>query len=154
MEQIINGVLLLVSVIAITIFLKILWNLYQFYKKTTEIKEFPNYLTILEYHMSKAYDIIYKDRILVYSLEATRIKDEDFNRITEDFVRLVIKFIGPSLYKTFCEFYGDENTFIFNVAEYFNNKYEEDAIRKQTIDEITTEQQPSEGLLYEQGTGS
>jgi len=128
----------------------IIRNWFKFYKTKIQIKDFTSYLTILEYHTSKAYELIYKDRILVYSLDATRIPDNDFNTITHDFVKLVIKFIGPSLYSSFCDLYGSEETFIFNLAEYFNHKYEDDAIRKQTMDEMSSEDiSPQEELKYE-----
>lgn len=139
MEQTINYIILFLCFFIVFFIFGIVWYGYNFYKTKTKIKEFPNYLTVLDYHMSKAYDLIYKDRILVYSLEATRISDHDFNKITEDFVRLVIKFIGPLLYNSFCDFYGNEETFIFNIVDYFNNKYEDDSIRKQTMEEISND---------------
>jgi len=86
--------------------------------------------------MQKAYDIIYKDKILVYSLEAMRIKDSDFNAIIQDFVRLVIKFLGPTLHQEFLYLYGDHDTLMFNMVEFFNTRYEEDEVRKSSINEI------------------
>ena len=89
--------------------------------------------------MNKAYDLIHKDRILVYSLEGMRVKDDEFVKISQDFVKLVLKFIGLSLKEDFVNFYGNEDTLIFNMVEYFNTRYEEDSIRKQTIDEISSD---------------
>lgn len=150
MEQTINYISLLVIFFFIFFILMMVRNWFKFYKVKAQIKDFTNYLTVLEYHMSKAYELIYKDRILVYSLEATRVPDNEFNKITQDFVKLVIKFIGSSLYSSFCDLYGSEETFIFNLAEYFNNKYEEDSIRKQTMDEISSDDTSSqEELKYE-----
>ena len=100
---------------------------------------FTDYLAVLEYHASKAYDIIHKDRVLVYSLEAMRIPDEEFSAISHDFVNLIIKMIGPKLYDEFCNLYGTQQNFIFNLVEYFNTRYEEDEVRKQSLDDISNE---------------
>jgi len=137
MEQIINNSSIFLIFIFGLIFLRVGWKIFDFYKRVTHVKDFADYISVLEYHMNKSYDIIHKDRILVYSLEATRLPDKDFEAITHDFVRLVIKFIGPALHKDFIEFYGNEDTFFFNMVEYFNTRYEEDSIRKQTIDDMS-----------------
>ena len=97
------------------------------------IKNFPSYATAINYYLEKAYEIIHKDRMLVYSLEATRVPDEDFNRITKDFINLVFKLIGPKLTEEFTYVYGDLDTFIFNITEFFNTKYEEDEIRRDAL---------------------
>lgn len=156
MEQILNFIPLIVYASLALICLRIVWHVYTFYKRSTHIKGFTDYLSVLEYHMNKAYELIHKDRILVYSLEGMRVKDDEFNSISQDFVKLVLKFIGPSLQNDFVIFYGDEDTFIFNMVEYFNTRYEEDSIRKQTMDEISSDndQEQSEVIHYEQRTGS
>jgi len=152
MEQIVNSMSIIVFAILVVVSLRVLWNGYMDFKQTRQIKGFTDYLTILEYHMNKAYDLIHKDRILIYSLEGMRVKDEEFNTISQDFVRLVLKFIGPSLKKVFVDFYGTEDTFIFNMVEYFNTRYEEDSIRKETMDEISSDNDQStpEVINYEQ----
>jgi succinate dehydrogenase flavin-adding protein (antitoxin of CptAB toxin-antitoxin module) len=101
------------------------------------MKSFTDYYAILQYHMEKAYDIIYKDRVLVYSLDGQKVKDSEFSVIIQDFVNLVIKMIGTSLYNEFIKLYGSEDTFLFNLVEYFNKRYEDDEIRKNTLDEIS-----------------
>jgi len=143
MEQTINFISFFVYVIITLVCLRMLWHLYIFYKRSTHIKGFTDYLTVLEYHMNKSYDLIHKDRILVYSLEGMRVDDDEFIKISQDFVKLVLKFIGPSLKEDFINFYGDYDTFIFNMVEHFNTRYEEDAIRKQTMDEISADNDQS-----------
>ena len=152
MEQIINYIPLCVYATIALIFLRMLWHVFNFYLRSTHIKGFTDYLTVLEYHMNKAYDLIHKDRILIYSLEGMRVKDDEFNVISTDFIKLVLKFIGPSLKNDFHKFYGDEDTFIFNMVEYFNTRYEEDSIRKETMDEMTSDndQGTTEVKNYEQ----
>jgi hypothetical protein len=102
-------------------------------------EKFTDYVSVLEYHLVKAYDIIYKDRILIYSLEATKVDDKEFNIISKDFVYLVLKFIGPNLKDQFVELYGNEETFIFNIVEYFNTRIEKDEIRERAKENLFTE---------------
>ena len=102
------------------------------------IDKFFEYITVLEYFMNKSYEIIYKDRILTYSLEATKLPDKEFNVVTEDFIRLTIKFMGPNIFNEMKNVYGNEDTLIFNMVEFFNTKYESDEIRKNSIDNIDT----------------
>ena len=117
------------------------FSIYRYIKRLSYIKNFSAYVSVLDYHMEKAYDMIHKEQILVYSLEAFRIKDEDYNSITQDFVRLVRKFIGPTLLNEFIQLYGDEDSFIFILLEYFSKRYEDDEIRKTAMDNLTQEDQ-------------
>lgn len=98
------------------------------------VTSFESYITVLNYHMSKAYDIIYKDRILIYSVESTKINENEFSVVTKDYTYLVLKLLGPKLKKEFIKLYGNEETLIFNIVEYFNNKYENDEIRKSAME--------------------
>lgn len=132
--------LLLFIILFVVIFF--LWFDYQ--EKSSihkKIINFNSYIAVLEYYMQKAYDIIYKDRILIFSLEATKINDKEFDIVTKDYVYLVLKLIGPSLKEEFINLYGDEQTFIFNIVEYFNSRYETDAIREKAKENIFTEEE-------------
>lgn len=124
-------------------------SLLSYKRRSNIVKNFTDYASVLEYHMNKAYEIIYKDRVLVYSLDAARVSDEDFNVISQDFARLVVKLVGPNLYKEFVFLYGDEDTLVFNMVEFFNSKYEADEVRKSSLDTLTEEQQ--EGQINESG---
>lgn len=109
-------------------------------KRTSQkIKLFENYIAVLEYHMKKAYDIVYKDKILIYSLEATKINDQEFDIVSKEFTLLVLKMIGPNLKDEFVELYGDEDTLIFNIIEYFNSNFENDEIREKARENIFNE---------------
>ena len=101
-----------------------------------KIEHFSSYISILEYHMRKAYDIIYKDKILIYSLEAVKINDIEFNIVSKEFVLLVFKMIGENLKNEFIELYGSEETLIFNIVEYFNSNFENDEIREKAKQNI------------------
>jgi len=118
-------------------------------KRIEIIKNFPSYVTVLNYHLERAYEIIHKDRILIYSLEATRLTNAQFDAVTKDFINLVLKFLGPKLIEDYSYAYGNFDTFLFNITEYFNTRYEEDEIRKESIKslmegEIETEEKPEE----------
>lgn len=154
MEQTLNYIQTAIYVFLILVAFRIGWKIFLFYSRVTHIKGFTDYVAILEYHMKKAYEIIHKDRILIYSLEASKLPDSEFEVVTRDFVNLVTKFIGPSLKKDFIKFYGNEDTFIFNMVEYFNTRYEEDSIRKQSIDDMSSMENMPGIQNYEQGTGT
>lgn len=129
--------LILFSIIAFIlcffIGLKMILN---FKKREQMIKGFAEYTSVLQFHMEKAYDIIHKDRVLVYSLEATKVPEEHINIASRDFITLVQKLIGPRLYKEFIFLYGNYETFAFTMAEYFSTRYEDDEIRKTSVNDM------------------
>jgi len=108
-------------------------------KRNYVTKNFVDYRATLEYNMERAFDLIYKDRILVYSLEAVKIDEKDIDSISKEYVQLVQKLIGPSLQKEFLFLYGNIETFTFNLLEYFNLRYENDEIRKDSMDNLMTD---------------
>ncbi len=111
------------------------------------ISKYDHYNAILQYNMEKAYDIIYKDRILIYSLEATALNDEEFKEVAKDFCILALRLMGPTIEKEMTKMFGDEETLYFNITEYFNSRFDEDEIRKTAqdnyIDSEVDEQQES-----------
>jgi len=90
--------------------------------------------------MDKAYDMVHKDKILAFSLDAYRIPDDQYESISQDFVRLVRKYIGPTLLNEFIQLYGDEDSFLFILLDYFSKRYEDDEIRKTAMDNLTQEE--------------
>lgn len=104
------------------------------------ITNFPSYKVVLDYFVERAYDIIHKDKMLIYSIEATKVSDDEFSRYAKEFASLVITLMGPMLQKEFTELYGDEDTFFTNLMEFFSTKYEDDEIRKSAIDELMSEE--------------
>lgn len=106
-------------------------------RRIEKIRKFSDYRSVLEYHLEKAYDMIHKEHILTYSLDAFRIDDKDYDKISMEFVKLVQKFIGPMMLSEFIQLYGDEDTFVFNLLEFFSTKYENDEIRNASMEQIT-----------------
>jgi predicted small secreted protein len=107
------------------------------------IENFPSYAAVLEYHQKKAYEIIHRDEILIYSIEATRLPDEQFNEVSKKFVKLVEKMMGPKLFEEFIYLYGNEDVFIFNMVEYFNTTYEDDEIRQSSMESFMEDEDVS-----------
>ena len=105
-------------------------------KRMRYVSRFVTYITTLNYFLEKAYDIIHKDKLLIYSLEATKPDETDIDKHSKEFAVLVLNMIGPMLEKEFICLYGDEDSFYFNILEYFNNKYEDDEIRKTALDNL------------------
>lgn len=123
-------------------------------KRQTMILNFESYSAVLQFHMEKAYNLVHKDQILTYSLEATTLPDAEYNKASFDFIKLVEKLLGPTLSKEMQFLYGDYDTFAFNLAEYFNTRYDEDEIRKVSVDDMMKseiEVEP-EGSAYDLGT--
>jgi len=97
-------------------------------------------VAVLDYYMEKAYELIHKDRILAYSLEAYRLPDDEYEKATQDYVILLRKYLGPTILKELVGLYGNEESFLFVVLDYFNRRYEEDEIRRSALDNITQEE--------------
>ncbi len=114
----------------------ILRKVYYDLKRERMIKGFVAYSAVLDYFLEKAYEIIHKDQVLIYSLEATTLPDDEFNKVSKEFLRLAQKVMGPSLLKEFTIFYGDYETLVFNMAEYFSSKHDQDEIRKSAIEDM------------------
>jgi hypothetical protein len=132
----------MIHIYGILSFIFLFCLLYVFYRKIKNnenldfIKFYEHYFIVLTIHMDKAFEIIYKEKIMVYSLEAMKINESQFKTVSKDFGYLVLKMIGPGLKKSFINMYGSEETFLFNVMEYFNTKFENDEIYKTTTDEL------------------
>lgn len=108
------------------------------------INDFENYQVVLNFFLDKAYDLIYKDRILVYSVEATSPTQDEFDTFSKDFCKLVIKLMGPNLEEKFIELYGNEETLLLNIAEFFNSKSEHDEIKEASINQLMNKDQLGE----------
>jgi len=134
--DLIYSTIIVLLIIIASSFIKSVFN---FIKRLLYIKNFSGYISVLDYHMNKAYDMVHKDKILAYSLEAYRVSDDEYKTISEDFVRLVQKYLGPTLLKEFVNLYGNEETILFIMLEYFSGRYEEDEIRKSAMNNITKE---------------
>ena len=120
------------------------WKTFDYNKKQNCINNFEHYMITLDYFLMKAFDIIYKDRILIYSIEATKLNDDQFAEVSKDFGKLVLKMLGPNLVNEYIDFYGNEDTFLFNITEYFNTRFEEDEIRKGSINNLMENEQLDE----------
>jgi hypothetical protein len=101
-----------------------------------KINNFSSYISVLEYYMDKAYSIIYNQKIMIYSIEGSKLSDNELDSISRDFIKLTIKFIGPNISNELKEFYGDYETLYFIIGQTFYFKYEDDSIRNASVDDI------------------
>jgi hypothetical protein len=99
--------------------------------------KFQTYIAVLVYHMEKSYNIVHKDKILIFSLEAIRPDEKDVDLAVKEFCRLTIKFLGPMLYRELKNLYGTDEALLFTMVEYFNEQYESDEIRSASVDNLT-----------------
>jgi len=95
------------------------------------IEKYESYIVSLDYFCKKAYDLIYKDKIMIYSLEAMALNNVQYNAVSKEFCSLVFRFLGPSLISEFIDFFGDDKTLMINILEYFNTNYENDKIKEE-----------------------
>jgi len=102
---------------------------------TRHIIDFNSYMAVLQYHMDKAYLIIYKDRVMIYSIDGYKITDEQFEEIAKDFVILTLKLLGENLSSELANLYTEDALYI-NITEYFDSKLENDQIRKASVDSL------------------
>ena len=135
MESIIISLNICITVIVIAyIFLRFIKNCFL-------TLNFTNYTAILQYHMEKSYNMIHKDKILVFSLDGLRPREEDVDSISKEFANLTLKFLGEKNYKDLVDFYGSEDSLLRNIFEYFNTRFEDDEIRETTINKLTETEQ-------------
>lgn len=130
--------LLVFSVLAYS-FLHIKYLQYNSDRKHEAITNFESYAATLEYHLKKAFDIIYKEKILIYSIEATKLDTVQFNTVSRDFITLTLKLLGPNLAAEYEFLYGNKETFYFVIVEYFNNRYESDEIYKTSTSDLMSQ---------------
>lgn len=108
----------------------------QYQKRQSYILNFEKYEKVLDEHLLRAFNIIYKDRIFLYSVEGTKPDEKDQTKATKDFCKLFIELIGTTMYREFCYLYGSEDSFMLNIVEYFNTKTETDEIKDAAIDRM------------------
>lgn len=108
--------------------------------KINKIKNYENYVTFLQFQLEKAYQMVYKNRILPYSMEAYSLDKSNYDATLKDFVNLSLKFLGPRLQKDLTNLFGSYDSLIMNITEFFNTKYENDEIRKTSFDNLTDQE--------------
>lgn len=105
-------------------------------KRLDNMLNFTVIMAILDFHVKKAFEIIYKEKILIYSMEATKPNQSEFETISKDFARLVMKMLGPNFLESLVSLYGNEETLLFNLMEIFNTFFENDEVYKSASNQI------------------
>jgi len=98
------------------------------------LKIFEKYETLLALYTEKAYQVIYKDHIMVYSVEGMSPKEEDIVEIQKLYLSLLLEIMGPKLVNEMLNYYGNDDALYKNALIYFDSEYENDAIKKSAID--------------------
>lgn len=138
-------ILIITILLSSSLFL-ILLSIYKFFKNKEiyneqkinieRIEKFPSYLSILEHYMNLSYQIVYKERIMVYSIEASRLSENELNSVAKDYITLTLKYMGPNLQNEFENLYGNSETLYFVIGQNFYTKYEDDKIRDNAQDNL------------------
>ena len=121
---------ILVSIIFFILIYSLIGRNIENKKNFQVITNFESSSAVLQFVMEKSYDITFKDKLLVYSVEGMKIDDKQFGLYSKDFGSLVLKMMGPRLRSELTYVFGDEETLLFNIIDFFNTKYENDEIRK------------------------
>jgi len=58
--------------------------------RSFRIEKYESYIVSLDYFCKKAYDLVYKDKIMIYSLEAMALSDSQYQAVSKDFCRMDI----------------------------------------------------------------
>ena len=120
-------------------FLLICFSISRYFNKKIDLEfivNFSSYIAVLQYHMDKAYDMIHKDRILIYSLESVKPSEDEIILASKDFSKLVLRFLGPRMERNLMYLYGDKETLVLNLIDYFNTKFDDDEIRQKSVDNM------------------
>jgi len=139
MSNLIISLIIFIIIFIIFVYIQIkneFINIIDYKKRQSYADRHERYTVILDYYLDKAFEIIYKDKILIYSIEGTKPDDEDIKQYSKEFTKLTLKLLGSTLIEEFVYLYGDEDTFIFIIIEYFNTKAEHDEIKQASIDQI------------------
>lgn len=131
------SLLLIIVTICFIIFGLYIFNKIISYEKLKLIvTNFTNYEAILQYHMDKAYDIIYKHDIVIHSLDASQPPESEYSAILKKFLSLSFKLLGKRLTEELSYMYGSLESLSCVVSLYFYSKLESDEIRKISVDNL------------------
>jgi len=97
------------------------------------VKIYQDYETLGEYYFDKSYLTIYKDNILVYSVEGMSPKEEDITKIQHKYLELLVTLMGDWMVDQFIKYYGSKHAFYMNALSFFDSRYEDDAIKESVI---------------------
>lgn len=100
------------------------------------VNNFDKYIVILNYFMQSSYEVIYRDKIFVYSQQGFTPNEDDIKSSTRDFVKLTVELMGRELKNKLVKIFGSEEVLFRNMTEYFNNNILKDEIREMSLSSI------------------
>ena len=99
-------------------------------KKLVILNKYNNLLSLLEYFMKQAYDIVYQANIVSYTSSATSIPQPEFETIQRSFIKLTLNLMGPNNKSELVSFFGGELYLIENITLYIRSRILQDELFK------------------------
>ncbi len=99
-------------------------------KKLVILNKYNNVLSLLDYFMKQAYDVMYRDGIFAYSASGTSAPQPEIETIQRTFIKLALNIMGPVNQKHFSYFFGGDVYLIENMALYFKGQLVKDELLK------------------------
>ena len=109
-------------------------SIYRDKQKQYYIKNFKDYMASFEYLCEKCYEMIYKNQILIYSLEGFKLDEQDFKKTVTSFINFFYRYCGPILIQSYIDFFGNDETLNFTLVEFFNSKTDNDLIFEKSME--------------------
>jgi len=101
----------------------------EYSKEKFYIENYTNYIKILDYVCHVSYDNIYKNKILVYSIEAVRLTEKELEDINKEFIKQCLYLLGPKLVTQLTNLFGNRETLYMHISSFFYSQYENDEVR-------------------------
>lgn len=96
----------------------------------TVMNKYKNYLEIYNYFLDAAYQIVYKDQIIGYSMSGVTPQREELETAKRNFVKLAFELMGQHNMTLLITFFGTRDVLITNMLSYFQDKVDSDEISK------------------------
>ena len=101
------------------------------------LKYFETYTVMYNYYCDKAFEIIYKRDIFPLFSNGFKYNDDDLKKAIVEFSHLATKMMGIKLSSELISVYGEES-FFFNLSNYFYGRYEDDSIQRIYTESISS----------------
>jgi len=86
------------------------------------VNKHQSYVELYEWFLEKAYDIVYRTHVMVYSSEGLNPSAADIESAKRNFVKLTREMMGSTIEQELIQFFGSEQTLTENTILYFQEK--------------------------------
>ena len=113
----------------------ILASIFYIFHKIEKISIIKKYkdtdvITLFEYFLSKAYDVIYENDLITYVTNGTQPLSNERETLERNYIKSCLLYMGKRNLKIFKEFFGDQETLVINIIRYMRKKFNEDGLVK------------------------